>query len=85
VEAKVIRDCLTAPKGSTIRGHEFHYSETKVEEKDQDFAYKLNRGTGIAFGRDGLIKKNVLASYMHVHAVSHPEVFERFVERCVGT
>jgi cobyrinic acid a,c-diamide synthase len=85
VEVKVIRDCLTATKGLKLRGHEFHYSETKVEEKDQDFAYKLNRGMGIAFGVDGLIKKNVLASYMHVHAVSHPEVFERFVERCVGT
>jgi cobyrinic acid a,c-diamide synthase len=35
--------------------------------------FKMNRGQGIADGRDGLCYKNVLATYTHLHALGAPE------------
>jgi len=55
--------------GTTVRGHEFHYSRPVLtREKDLRFAFKVVRGGGIDGIRDGICIKNVLATYTHVHA-----------------
>jgi cobyrinic acid a,c-diamide synthase len=56
--------------GMDLRGHEFHNSRLIDLSKDIKWntAYELTRGTGTGNGRDGLVYKNVLASYMHLHA-----------------
>ena len=52
--------------GTSIRGHEFHY--TRVEcAPDARFALHLSRGKGIGDGRDGLFEHNVLAGYTHAY------------------
>jgi cobyrinic acid a,c-diamide synthase len=58
------------PIGTQIRGHEFHYSKV-IESKDisVQLAFQVERGTGIANGRDGICRKNVLATYTHIHAL----------------
>ncbi|MBE0446935.1 MAG: hydrogenobyrinic acid a,c-diamide synthase (glutamine-hydrolyzing) [Actinobacteria bacterium] len=63
---------------SEIRGHEFHYSEV-VDLGIVDFAYKLLRGRGIDGKHDGIVYKNVLASYAHLHSLGTPQWAERFV------
>ncbi len=58
------------PEGSEIKGHEFRYSW--VEEWDGDsarLALRMERGVGFMHGRDGLVFKNVLALYTHIHAL----------------
>ena len=57
------------PIGETLHGHEFHYSHIP-EWKEGPFTlvFKVKRGQGIHGGRDGLLYKNVLATYSHVHA-----------------
>lgn len=61
------------PAGSEIKGHEFRYS--RVEEWDGDaarLALRMERGVGFAEKRDGLVFKNVLALYTHIHALGTP-------------
>lgn len=53
--------------GSQIKGHEFHYSQVSdIEESETIFSVK--RGQGFGNNRDGLIYKNVVGSYLHIHA-----------------
>ncbi len=57
--------------GEVIRGHEFHHSKLlNLELEQAGVAYSVKRGTGMGDGIDGLVYKNVLASYTHLHAVS---------------
>ncbi len=61
------------PVGETLKGHEFHYSKAVITEKEGvDFAFKVCRGNGIDGLRDGILKKNVLATYTHIHAAGTP-------------
>jgi cobyrinic acid a,c-diamide synthase len=57
--------------GTTIRGHEFHYSRI-VTDCPLDTAFSVRRGTGLGNGRDGIIVNHTLASYLHVHSVATP-------------
>lgn len=68
--------------GLTIRGHEFHYSEI-TGMGDVGFAYDVLRGTGLDRQHDGIVYRNVIASYAHLHALGSPgwaEGFVRFVK-----
>lgn len=56
--------------GSILKGHEFHYSRIlRLGEGEAHFAYRVKRGVGIDGARDGLCRKNVLATYSHLHAL----------------
>lgn len=60
-------------QGEILRGHEFHYSKAVLTgEEDVNFAFKVNRGCGVDGVRDGIYKKNLLATYTHVHAAGNP-------------
>jgi cobyrinic acid a,c-diamide synthase len=60
------------PVGTTIRGHEFHNSRLVNWTGDLPSAYHLARGNGVGSSRDGVIYRNVLASYTHLHAAGSP-------------
>ena len=56
--------------GTEIKGHEFHYSSVISWPGDKrDLVFRMQRGVGIASDRDGIVYKNVLATYIHVHAL----------------
>jgi cobyrinic acid a,c-diamide synthase len=61
------------PIGSTIRGHEFHYSKIILVDGALTSAAEVRRGNGIGGGRDGVTLYNVWAGYTHVHALATPE------------
>ena len=70
-------------KGSEVKGHEFRYSKILDWQGSVDqLVLKMVRGQGFIDGRDGLIYKNVLALYTHVHADGTPQWAGNFVERC---
>ena len=48
-----------------IKAHEFHYSQIKLNQK-YNYAYEVQRGYGINNKYDGIIHKNLLASYSHL-------------------
>lgn len=62
--------------GTVLRGHEFHYSRlTKVDFSNTHTIFNVHRGTGLGNKRDGLIRRNVVACYLHLHARGSPEWF----------
>jgi len=59
--------------GTEIRGHEFHYSRVSHwSGGENDLVFRMKRGVGIDKDRDGILYKNVLATYTHVHALGTP-------------
>jgi cobyrinic acid a,c-diamide synthase len=70
------------PEGLVLRGHEFHYSRLLwLREGEVRLAFKVRRGTGIDGKREGLCRKNVLATYSHFHALGTPEWSQALVEK----
>lgn len=68
-----------------IAAHEFHYSSLQMLAPQKKFAYKILRGTGIDGQHDGIIYKNLLASYCHQrHSRQNPWItqFLKFVLAC---
>ena len=60
--------------GVQIKGHEFRYSRVASwPGQAEALGFAMQRGVGFMDGRDGLIYKNVLALYSHVHAVGTPQ------------
>ena len=60
--------------GTQIKGHEFRYSKVDAwPGSPEDLSLAMKRGVGFAGKRDGLVYKNVLALYTHIHAVGTPE------------
>ncbi|MFO7760892.1 MAG: cobyrinate a,c-diamide synthase [Desulfobia sp.] len=61
-------------EGTVIKGHEFRYSRiVRWSGNTDDLSLSVERGVGFAGKRDGLVYKNVLALYSHVHAIATPE------------
>ncbi|MBF0188413.1 MAG: hydrogenobyrinic acid a,c-diamide synthase (glutamine-hydrolyzing) [Magnetococcales bacterium] len=59
-------------KGEKIACHEFHYSRVINADPDLRYAYRVLRGSGVDGGRDGILYRNVFASYAHIHAAGTP-------------
>jgi len=58
------------PEGTTLRGHEFHYTYMELSGSEYPtFAFRVRRGYGFDGQWDGLCYRNVLASYTHLHAL----------------
>jgi len=54
--------------GTSLRGHEFHYSGPAGESAAPGSCMKVTTGVGLGDKRDGLVLKNTLACYSHIHA-----------------
>ncbi|MDQ1265735.1 MAG: cobyrinic acid a,c-diamide synthase [Bacteroidota bacterium] len=65
--------------GAFLKGHEFHYSRIIENDNKFDTCLDITRGTGAINGRDGLIYKNVFASYLHLHALGCPDWAEGMI------
>jgi cobyrinic acid a,c-diamide synthase len=78
VVGEVIGENPFFPVGLTLRGHEFHHSSLSHAEGLQ-FAVQVKRGQGIYGKQDGIVYRNLFASYIHLHALGMPEWAHRFV------
>lgn len=57
------------PEGEVLKGHEFHYSRPLITASEGIHSvFKVRRGHGLDGKHDGLCKKNLLATYTHLHA-----------------
>jgi cobyrinic acid a,c-diamide synthase len=56
------------PVGTSIRGHEFHYSGPTNGLQEIESCMKVESGVGIGSARDGLVYASTLACFTHVHA-----------------
>lgn len=81
-EVTLTSDGLLGRAGTQARGHEFHYSEIISEPADLPRLYQLTARRGGKSRREGYIVNQVLASYVHLHFGSNPELARHFVGRC---
>ena len=78
---------MTAGADQDIRAHEFHYSTLENLADGNVFAYEVVRGAGIDGRHDGLVHRNLVASYAHMRGVGGncwPQRFVEFVRACRG-
>ncbi len=66
--------------GKCLHAHEFHYSALQGLPASSTFAYQVLRGKGIHQQRDGLVYKNLLASYTHLRNTSANPWVKRFLQ-----
>jgi cobyrinic acid a,c-diamide synthase len=74
----------TGAGGGVISAHEFHYSALGQIPTGMRFAYEVERGYGLDGQRDGIVYRNLLASYAHLrHTRANPwaDRFTAFVRR----
>ena len=64
---------------ASLRGHEFHYSSVENLAPDLKFAYRVLRGHGIDGKHDGIVYRNVLASYAHLRSGAGTDWVQHFV------
>lgn len=81
VDATAVLENPFHPVGATFRGHEFHYSRCVPCDGAPDapavpsvlrLAAQSGHVTGMGDGRDGLLRRNTLASYTHIFAPAVP-------------
>lgn len=80
-EVEFAADAAIASAGTVARGHEFHYSEMEEMPPDVERIYRVKKG-GVDLGLEGFRSGNCLASYIHLHFGSCPEIAPTFVESC---
>jgi len=71
--------------GQQLKGHEFHYTRVVAADwQSISLAFEVRRGTGAVEGKDGIVYKNVLGAYTHLHAAGAPEWAPALVDRAVS-
>ncbi len=79
---EVARDNPYFSPGTVLKGHEFHYSRIVPDPgPEAPMAFNVSRGAGIGGHREGLLFKNVLATYTHLHALGCPLWAQALVRR----
>ncbi|MBI4753117.1 cobyrinate a,c-diamide synthase [Candidatus Desantisbacteria bacterium] len=73
--ATMLEDNILGQKGTSIRGHRFHWSN--LENAPEPNAYQLNDNEKVGF-----IHPNLLASYIHFHFGSQVSLAQGFVKSC---
>ena len=67
-----------------IRAHEFHHSSI-IFNSPQNYEFKVTRGHGVDGANDGILTKNVQASYAHFRQTRRYPWVEQFVRRIEKT
>ncbi|MGD8916636.1 MAG: hydrogenobyrinic acid a,c-diamide synthase (glutamine-hydrolyzing) [Syntrophobacterales bacterium] len=84
-ELEVVNTNPFYPVGTTLKGHEFHYSRvTRFDLSPESLAFAMRRGAGILDRKDGVCYKNTLATYSHVHAIGTPVWAEGLIRRALA-
>jgi cobyrinic acid a,c-diamide synthase len=83
VVAEVKKENPFFAPGTVLRGHEFHNSRliSISTENLLITTYSLLRGKGLGDSRDGIVYRNVLASYTHLHIGGAPDWAKGLVHR----
>jgi len=70
--------------GDVFSGHEFHYSYVlEITKPHPVFAYHVKRGYGFDGEHDGMCYKNVLAAYIHLHALGVSQWADSLIQQAV--
>ena len=81
-EVKLDRETLMGGSGSTIRGHEFHYSGLIDCPSSVETVYKVTSRMGRGQKPEGYLVHQTLGSYVHLHFGSRPACAKAFADTC---
>ncbi len=82
-EVTLIAEGPLGKPGMRARGHEFHYSEVVGKDfSSREWMYQVTGRKGTAPWREGFHAYNTLASYIHLHFGSNPEIAKNWVDYC---
>jgi cobyrinic acid a,c-diamide synthase len=81
-EMRTLEDCVLAPRGRSLRGHELHWSNVTNGTGKVTYAYELFDPSGYRAGHEGYTKPGVLASNIHLHFGQDPELALNFLRPC---
>ena len=79
VEAEILSDCVLGRAGDTFHAHEFHFS---IAQTSDEKIFKCRR---LRTGKEyfaGVCKKNLVASYLHIHFAGSPSAASNFIQAC---
>ncbi len=79
-EVEMQEDSFLGAAGMRFRGHQFRYSSVN-ETSGVSCLYRVRKRRGGAIEAEGYARDNVLASYVHAHWASNPEIPRAFVRR----
>lgn len=74
-EVTLSHDSILGPGGTVLRGHEYHYSDLQISSRMDNgwqTSYVVRRRSGEESAQ-GLLRGNILASYVHLHFGSNPD------------
>ncbi len=77
VEVMVMAENPWFSTGLVLHGHEFHHSRL-LAKGPLPTVYQMRRGLGLDGHVDGILYKNMLASYTHLHVLGAPEWAKNF-------
>jgi cobyrinic acid a,c-diamide synthase len=85
-EAVLKQDSIFGPKGSTVRGHEFHYSNIITSNQQSaesgqrtDSIYSVKDGSDHYIYDEGYRINNALGSYIHIHFGNNQAIAGNFI------
>lgn len=85
VEVETVAENPYFGVGERLRGHEFHYTYVEAGSRpsttELPFAFRVWTGFGVDGEHDGFCRRNVLASYTHLHALGVPRWAPALVRR----
>ena len=79
VEAEILRDCAIGKAGDKIRAHEFHFSTAETSDEKIFKCRRMRTGAEYFAGAG---KKNLVASYLHIHFASCTSTASNFIQAC---
>jgi len=84
VVAVVDEDNPYFERGAIIKGHEFHYTyPVNLSKNEHKTCLNLQTGTGIGGKRDGIVFRNLMAGYLHIHADGVGSWAPAFVQKAI--
>jgi cobyrinic acid a,c-diamide synthase len=83
-QAQSLRASPLGPRGTTLRGHEFHYTALELDVGPESGAAGPGLELSSRWGSrtDGWATPKVLATYLHVHPGGDPTPVEHFARAC---
>lgn len=85
VNVNINKACAISEGEDVVRAHEFHRS-TLNESDEENYAYKVDKIRENKLQRTwecGLIKKNTLGAYAHIHFYANKVLAESFINKCL--
>ncbi|MCR5833207.1 MAG: cobyrinate a,c-diamide synthase [Selenomonadaceae bacterium] len=82
VDAEILHDCIIGKRGDKVHTHEFHFSSEIGTTPGENIFLCTKLRTGDRYSA-GLIRKNVVGSYLHIHFTGCPDIAKNFVDSLI--